>query len=91
MFTIISAKICAVVSSPLFLPFAQCRSRLCNLVQVLPRVAGEISTPLSSTKKITMVSSGDGPIGASRLTAEVQQSLMPFKAYIWIAWNDVLI
>jgi hypothetical protein len=80
---------CSVVTS---VPSCNAAHDLCNLlVQVLPRVAGEISTPLSSTKKITMVSSGDGPIGASRLTAEVQQSLMPFKAYIWIAWNDVLI
>lgn len=41
------------------------------MLQVLPKVAGEISAPLAHTKKITMVAAGDGPIGASRLTSEV--------------------
>ena len=41
------------------------------VVQVLPKVASEISGPLAHTKKITMVAAGDGPIGASRLTSEV--------------------
>ena len=38
---------------------------------MLPEVAREVSTPMLNTKKITMVSSGDGPIGANRLTNEV--------------------
>ena len=39
--------------------------------QVLPRVAAEVSAPLAETDKITMVSTGDGPVGASKITEEV--------------------
>ncbi len=39
--------------------------------QTLPKIAAEIAAPLSSTKKITMVSDGSGEVGASRLTNEV--------------------
>ena len=35
------------------------------------QVAAEVAAPLSQTKKITMVSNGDGEIGAARLTGEV--------------------
>ena len=38
---------------------------------MLPQVAAEVSAPLSNAKKITMVSTGDGPIGASKMTREV--------------------
>ena len=38
--------------------------------QVLPRVAAEVSAPLAETDKITMVSTGDGPVGASKITEE---------------------
>merc|ERR1719511_610685 len=41
------------------------------MLKVLPQVAAEVSAPLSQTKKITMVSTGDGPVGASKLTGEV--------------------
>ncbi|XP_017773428.1 PREDICTED: flotillin-1 isoform X2 [Nicrophorus vespilloides] len=41
------------------------------LLDVLPKVAAEVAAPLSQTKKITMVSSGDGNVGASKLTDEV--------------------
>jgi len=41
------------------------------MLKVLPQVAAEVSAPLSETKKITMVSTGEGPIGASKLTGEV--------------------
>jgi len=41
------------------------------MLQVLPKVAAEVSAPISQTNKITMVASGDGPVGASRLTSEV--------------------
>jgi flotillin len=34
-------------------------------------VAAEVAAPLSQTKKITMVSSGQGDIGAAKLTGEV--------------------
>ena len=40
-------------------------------MKVLPQVAAEVSAPISQTKKITMVNSGDGPIGASRVTGEI--------------------
>lgn len=34
-------------------------------------MAAEVAAPLSQAKKITMVSSGTGPIGAAKLTTEV--------------------
>jgi len=43
------------------------------MLKVLPQVAAEVSGPISNTKKITMVSTGDGPIGASKITGEVLQ------------------
>merc|ERR1711910_184202 len=43
------------------------------MLKVLPQVAAEVSGPISQTKKITMVSTGDGPIGASKITGEVLQ------------------
>ncbi|KRT84376.1 hypothetical protein AMK59_2992 [Oryctes borbonicus] len=41
------------------------------LLDVLPKVAAEVAAPLSQTKKITMVSTGHGEIGAAKLTGEV--------------------
>jgi len=41
------------------------------MLKVLPSVASEIATPLSNAKTITMVSTGDGPVGASKMTDEV--------------------
>ncbi|XP_063966350.1 flotillin-1-like [Lytechinus pictus] len=41
------------------------------VLDVLPKVAAEIAAPLSKTKKITMVSSGKGDVGAQKLTGEV--------------------
>jgi len=41
------------------------------MLQTLPKVAAEVAAPLSQTKKITMVASGDGEVGAGRLTGEV--------------------
>uniref|UniRef100_A0A8C8S5S8 Flotillin n=1 Tax=Pelusios castaneus TaxID=367368 RepID=A0A8C8S5S8_9SAUR len=41
------------------------------LLEKLPQVAEEISKPLTSVKKITMVSSGNGDVGAAKLTGEV--------------------
>ncbi|KAJ8978528.1 hypothetical protein NQ317_000900 [Molorchus minor] len=40
-------------------------------LDALPKVAAEVAAPLSQAKKITMVSSGTGEIGASKLTGEV--------------------
>ena len=39
--------------------------------QVLPQVAAEVSGPISHANKITMVATGDGPIGAGKITGEV--------------------
>jgi flotillin len=41
------------------------------MLKVLPQIAAEVSGPISQVNKITMVNSGDGPIGASRLTGEI--------------------
>ncbi|KAI4453362.1 flotillin-related [Holotrichia oblita] len=41
------------------------------LLEVLPDVIREVATPLSGTKKITMVASGSGEIGAAKLADEV--------------------
>ena len=35
------------------------------------QIAAEISAPLSQAKKVTMVSSGKGDVGAAKLTGEV--------------------
>lgn len=35
------------------------------------QIAAEVAAPLSQTKKITMVSSGTGEVGAAKLTGEV--------------------
>ncbi|XP_041081901.1 flotillin-1-like isoform X1 [Polyodon spathula] len=41
------------------------------LLEKLPLIAEEISRPLSEAKKVTMVSSGNGDVGAAKLTGEV--------------------
>ena len=41
------------------------------MLKVLPQVAAEISGPISQANKITMIASGDGAIGANRITGEV--------------------
>ncbi|GJQ87977.1 putative flotillin [Trypoxylus dichotomus] len=41
------------------------------LLDVLPDIIKEVATPMSETKKITMVSSGNGEIGAAKLADEV--------------------
>ena len=46
-----------------------CRPSPSNLT--VCQVAAEVAAPLSQTKKITMVASGDGEVGAGRLTGEV--------------------
>uniref|UniRef100_A0A1B6M950 Band 7 domain-containing protein n=1 Tax=Graphocephala atropunctata TaxID=36148 RepID=A0A1B6M950_9HEMI len=43
------------------------------LLDTLPKIAAEVAAPLSQAKKITMVSSGQGEIGAAKLTGEVLQ------------------
>ena len=41
------------------------------VLKTMPQVAAEIAAPLNNAKKINMIASGDGQIGASRLTNEV--------------------
>ncbi|XP_067131819.1 flotillin-1-like [Centruroides vittatus] len=41
------------------------------VLDTLPKVAAEIAAPLTQCKKVVMVSSGKGDIGASKLTGEV--------------------
>ncbi|XP_030053278.1 flotillin-1 [Microcaecilia unicolor] len=41
------------------------------LLEKLPQVAAEISKPLTEVKKIKMVSSGTGEVGAAKITGEV--------------------
>ncbi|XP_076455396.1 flotillin-1-like isoform X1 [Babylonia areolata] len=41
------------------------------VLETLPKVAAEIAQPLTNTRKITMVSSGKGDVGAHKLTGEV--------------------
>ena len=41
------------------------------ILETLPKIAAEISAPLTNTKKITMVSSGKGSVGAAKVTGEV--------------------
>lgn len=53
--------------------FAQYReAALVDIVlDVMPKIAAEIAAPLNNANKISMVSSGDGEIGASRVAKEV--------------------
>jgi flotillin len=52
------------------------------MLKVLPKVAAEVSAPLSQVDKITMVSDGDGPIGASRVTGEVLDIMNSLPAMV---------
>ncbi|KAM5262471.1 flotillin-1 isoform 3-T3 [Ctenodactylus gundi] len=46
-------------------------AQLDMLLEKLPQVAEEISGPLTSANKITLVSSGSGTVGAAKVTGEV--------------------
>eukprot|EP00091_Calanus_sinicus_P014508 TRINITY_DN32075_c0_g1_i1.p2 TRINITY_DN32075_c0_g1~~TRINITY_DN32075_c0_g1_i1.p2 ORF type:complete len:153 (-),score=52.26 TRINITY_DN32075_c0_g1_i1:204-662(-) len=52
------------------------------MLKVLPQVAAEVSGPISNTRKITMVSTGDGPIGASKITGEVLDIMASLPATV---------
>ena len=41
------------------------------VLKVMPQVAAEIAAPINNAKKINMIASGDGEIGASRVANEV--------------------
>ncbi len=40
------------------------------------QVAAEVAAPLTQTKKVTMIASGTGDVGASRLTGEIMSIVM---------------
>ncbi|KAA3679216.1 flotillin [Paragonimus westermani] len=46
-------------------------AKLEMVLQMLPKLAAEISAPLAQCDKVTMVTTGDGEIGISKLTGEV--------------------
>merc|ERR1712110_1122785 len=52
------------------------------MLKVLPKVAAEVSAPLSQVDKITMVSDGDGPVGASKVTGEVLDIMNSLPAMV---------
>jgi len=41
------------------------------ILESLPKVAAEVAAPLSQTKKVVMVSTGKGDVGAAKLTNEI--------------------
>ena len=43
-----------------------------NLTLLL-QISAEVAAPLAKTKKVTMVSTGNGEVGAAKLTSEVLQ------------------
>lgn len=43
------------------------------VLKTMPQVAAEIAAPMNNAKKINLITSGDGEIGASRITGEVAQ------------------
>jgi len=43
------------------------------VLEAMPKVAAEIAAPLAQTKKVTMVSTGQGDVGAAKLTGEVME------------------
>lgn len=43
------------------------------VLETLPKLAAEVAAPFENTKKVTMVASGDGDVGAVRLTNEIIQ------------------
>ncbi|XP_022173319.1 flotillin-1 [Myzus persicae] len=50
------------------------KAAIINMVlEALPKLAAEVAAPFENTKKITMVASGDGDVGAVRLTNEIIQ------------------
>lgn len=43
------------------------------VLKIMPQIAAEISAPLNNANKISMVTSGDGTIGAARIAGEVMK------------------
>ena len=61
-----------------------------NCVQVLPRVAAEVSGPMSRVSKVTMVAGAEGGVGPSRVAGEVMMMIMMMIITImlrcWTSW-----
>lgn len=52
------------------------------LIHELPEIVRAVSEPLSKTESITLVSTGDAPAGASKITADVAKSLAEVPAIV---------
>ncbi|VDP82862.1 unnamed protein product [Schistosoma mattheei] len=46
-------------------------AKLDMVLQSLPKIAAEISSPLTKCDKVTMICTGEGDIGVSKLTGEL--------------------
>ena len=65
-----------------------------SCVQVLPRVAAEVSGPMSRVSKVTMVAGAEGGVGPSRVAGEVIMTMMTMMMIImmmmiircWTSW-----
>ena len=63
-------------------------------VQVLPRVAAEVSGPMSRVSKVTMVAGAEGGVGPSRVAGEVIMMMIMMMIIImmmmilrcWTSW-----
>merc|ERR1712080_246513 len=58
------------------------------MLKVLPGVAAEVSQPLSQMDKITMVSTGDGPIGASKLQERCSPLCPVYLTWFGYDWSQ---
>jgi len=52
------------------------------VLEAMPKVAAEIAAPLAQTKKVTMVSTGNGDVGASKLTGEVMDIMQRLPSVV---------
>jgi flotillin len=52
------------------------------VLETMPKIAAEIAAPLSQAKKVTMVSTGNGDVGAAKLTGEVMAVMMKLPTVV---------
>ncbi|KAL7057150.1 hypothetical protein AAHC03_019130 [Spirometra sp. Aus1] len=52
------------------------------VLQTLPRVAAEVSAPLANCQKVTMVSTGEGEVGISKISNEVMKVVESLPALV---------
>ncbi|VDN13143.1 unnamed protein product [Dibothriocephalus latus] len=52
------------------------------VLQTLPRIAAEVSAPLSQCQKVTMVSTGEGEVGISKISNEVMKVVESLPALV---------